>query len=115
MGTYSKLYWRGSFHRRLYCGLVRLLIFLNYTGWKLWKQSARFIMNEKECLYRIMGILEGSEELGGGFLPARLVSKIKEMISVVVKEYQPVIYKEPLAADRWESNIWTQPMRRDLS
>lgn len=72
-------------------------------------------MNEKECLYRIMGIIEGSEELGGGFLPSRLVSKIKEMISVVVKEYQPVIHKEPLAADRRGSNIWMQPMQRDLS
>lgn len=55
-------------------------------------------MNEKECLYRIMGMLEGCEELGG--LSSRLVDKIKEMISVVIKEYQPVVYKtsEPVRA-----------------
>lgn len=41
-------------------------------------------MKERECLFRILGIIEGAEELGG--MPLNVKDKIKRMIETVLEQ-----------------------------
>ena len=78
-------------------------------------------MNEKECLYRVLGMLEGSEELGG--IPLSLRDKIKQMIqstlnrpvtkqpettraTVTTNTGQQVVVKHPEIVDYNNTKYW---------
>lgn len=80
-------------------------------------------MNEKECLYRVLGIIEGSEELGG--IPLSLRDKIKQMIqstlnqpatkqpeatraTVTTNTGQQVVVQPTVSVDLNETKYWTR-------